>query len=239
MFPTQEVEILHLATRHKIWKLLQCCLPLIHSVANFNSYISKNKFLRVLQAAFNATMYRNVTMFSYHNHDNIYIYNMSKSLPSTQMIEAPMYLPMFRSQDTSSRHLAAMRGFAGTVVDAIGAGGAEGAEGSPPPSGPGGVGHDSWMGSNCLPQDRDPTVDLGNLANLMDHRNWMNDDIISNLKPPGIGSTFHQAESQQQMSLLILSWTPSSEALLAAWYWPCHTPGPEAKKQIWRINGLL
>lgn len=74
LFPTQEVEILHLATRHKIWKLLQCCLPLIHSVANFNSYISKNKFLRVLQAAFNATMYRNVTMFSYHNHDNIYIY---------------------------------------------------------------------------------------------------------------------------------------------------------------------
>ena len=53
------------------------------------------------------------------------------------MIEAPMYLPMFRPQDTSSRHLAAMRGF-GTVVDAIGAGGAEGAEGSPP-SGPGGV----------------------------------------------------------------------------------------------------
>ena len=45
------------------------------------------------------------------------------------MIEAPMYLPMFRPQDTSSRHLAAMRGFAGTVVDAIGAGGAEGAEG--------------------------------------------------------------------------------------------------------------
>lgn len=62
------------------------------------------------------------------------------------MIEAPMYLPMFRPQDTSSRHLAAMRGFAGTV--AIGAGAAEGAEGSPPPSGPGGVGHDSWMGSN-------------------------------------------------------------------------------------------
>ena len=48
-----------------------------------------------------------------------------------------MYLPMFRPQDTSSRHLAAMRGFAGTVVDAIGAGGAEAAEGSPPPSGPG------------------------------------------------------------------------------------------------------
>lgn len=82
-----------------------------------------------------------------------------------------MYLPMFRPQDTSSRHLAAMRGFAGTVVDAIGAGGAEGAEGSPPPSSPGGVGHDSWMGSPSRP---DPTVDLAKLSKPnRPYRNWM------------------------------------------------------------------